>query len=33
MRCPAAPSITNPAPGSIGAWIAQIFRAVFKRSA
>jgi lysozyme family protein len=28
---PSQPSITNPAPGSIGAWIASIFNAIFKR--
>lgn len=28
---PPTPSITNPAPGSIGAWIASIFNAIFLR--
>jgi hypothetical protein len=28
---PVQPSITNPAKGSIGAWIASIFSAIFKR--
>jgi lysozyme family protein len=28
---PSAPSITSPAKGSIGAWIASIFAAIFKR--
>lgn len=28
---PSQPSITNPAPGSIGAWIASIFNAIFRR--
>jgi lysozyme family protein len=30
---PTAPSITNPAPGSIGAFVASVFSAVFKRKA
>jgi hypothetical protein len=28
---PAAPSITNPARGSLGAFIADIFNAIFRR--
>jgi hypothetical protein len=28
---PAPPSVTNPAKGSIGAFIASIFNAIFKR--
>lgn len=28
---PAAPSVTNPAPGSLGAFIASIFNAIFRR--
>ncbi len=29
---PAAPSVTHPAPGSIGAFIAKIFNAIFRRT-
>lgn len=28
---PSQPSVTNPSPGSIGAWFASIFNAIFKR--
>lgn len=31
VPAPAKPSITNPSPGSIGAFIASIFNAIFKR--